>query len=115
MMNKPRQRRPHDEVTAFAEPQTQIHVIECDRQVRTIESPHLKKNVSPHRDASGGHRRKVLLQHCPTEIAGVVGRTAAVKMSRDPGHSQDDPAVLYAPIGINRKSPAARRITADLI
>src|SRR5277367_2227646 len=105
VMNKPRQWRPHDEITAFTKPQTQIHIIECDRQVRTIESTDLKKYVSPHNNASGGHRRNILLQQCPTEIARIVGRDVAVKMSRDPGYAEDDAGVLYAPIGIKEFRP----------
>jgi hypothetical protein len=95
-----RQRRPHDQVPALAEPQAQIHVIERDRQVLTVESTDLEKYIPPDRETGGGHRREILLQCSAAEVAGIIGPPVAMKVSGDPRQSQYDAAMLHAPIRI---------------
>src|SRR5579872_7047754 len=96
-MVKQREWRVHDPVSALAQPQTQVHIVEIDRKL-LVETAGLVEQRAPHHHACGGYRAAVTNHIGERRIRGGIFPHQSERMPREPVDAEHDTGMLYAPV-----------------
>src|SRR5205085_9073620 len=83
----------------LARPQTEIDVIECDRQPGFIKASEFFKYFAPHHQAGGGNGAKILRQMLAGEVTRFMASNA-INVTGNTANSENDTAMLKSPVGI---------------
>ena len=96
--------RPERLETEIFEPQTEVHIVELDRQMNFVEAAGCKKFRALHGKTGARHSRYFVNRAVAAEPAHSIRRETRVAMTGARAHADDDPGVLDAPIGVEQQA-----------
>jgi len=102
-----RERRPDKQITALANAEAEIDIVERHPQI-AIEAPDLVEDSPAHGETGRSHSRQSPLERGAAKISGIVPLAAEMNMSSHAAYSQTYTPMLPQPIGVQKlRGPTA--------